>query len=107
MESPHPFIDNLFLKTLNQSEAVSLEAVFKEDEIKEPIFEMTKDKSLGPDDFSMHFYQECWDIIKEDLLKVSGVINLGVNSTFLMLIPKKGVVSLSDFRPISLVTSLL
>lgn len=39
------------------------------------------------------FYQVCWDIIKGDLLKVfaefydSDVINVGVNATFLVLIP--------------------
>lgn len=112
-ESPHPLIDNVFSKSLDQSEAASLEAVFEEDEIKEAIFGMAKDKTLGPDGFFMHFYQECWDIVKEDLLTVfqeffaSGVINLGVNSTFLVLIPKKeDAVSLLDFRPNSLVTSL-
>jgi len=74
---------------------------------------MAKDKSPGPDGFTILFYQECWEVIKTNLLKVfeeffaSGVINLGVNSTFLMLIPKKeGAASLTDFRPISLVTSI-
>lgn len=33
-ESPLPFIDNIFSKTLDQSEATSLEAVFEDEEIK-------------------------------------------------------------------------
>lgn len=37
---------------------------------------------------------------------MSGIINLGINATFIVLISKKGPVELSDFRPISLVTSL-
>jgi len=31
---------------------------------------MDKEKASGPDDFNMAFYQHCWDIIKEDLIKV-------------------------------------
>lgn len=94
-------------------EANSLEVAFLEDEIKEGVFGMAKDKSPSPDGFSMLFYQECWEIIKGDLVKVfkeffeSDIINLGVNITFLVLIPKKeGTVELNDFRPISLVIIL-
>jgi len=50
---------------------------------------------------------------KDDLLKVfskffkSGIINVGVNATFLVLLPKKdGASGLSDYRPICLVTNL-
>lgn len=39
-------------------------------ELEDPvIFQMGKDKAPNLDDFSITFYQECWDIIKEDLLK--------------------------------------
>lgn len=74
---------------------------------------MAKDKSLGLDGFSMLFYQECWEVIKLDLLKVfeefyeSGIINLGANATFLVLVSKKEeAIELADIRPISLVTNL-
>lgn len=50
-------------------ELASLRAT-KEMELEDPvIFQMGKDKAPNLDDFSITFYQECWDIIKEDLLK--------------------------------------
>lgn len=112
-EGERPFIDNSFSNSLGEVEVVSLEVPLTKEEVKKAIFGMAKDKSPGPDGFSMCFYHVCLDIIMEDLLKVleefyaSGIINVGTNATFFILIPKKkGAVELSDFRPISLVTSL-
>jgi hypothetical protein len=31
---------------------------------------MNGDKAPKPDDFSMGFFQSCWDVIKEDVMKV-------------------------------------
>lgn len=96
-----PVIENLFSKSLGSVEAESLEMAFLEEEIKEAIFGMTKDKSFRPDGFPIVFYQECWDFIKYDLLKVfeeffvSSIINLGVKAMFFVLILKKGVAELS------------
>lgn len=73
---------------------------------------MDNDKSPGFDGFSMLFYQECWKIIKKDLIEVfeefyeRGTINKCMNETFLVLIPKEEVTNFSDFKPISLVSSL-
>ncbi|KAL9449935.1 hypothetical protein AB3S75_011797 [Citrus x aurantiifolia] len=75
--------------------------------------QILEDKSPGSDGFSLAVYQDCWDVIKQDLLAVfrefykSGVVNSSTNSTFICLIPKKNEPSkLSEFRLISLVTSL-
>ncbi|RVW63734.1 LINE-1 retrotransposable element ORF2 protein [Vitis vinifera] len=58
-------------------------------------------------------FQDCWDVIKEDLVRVfaefhrSGVINQSTNASFIVLLPKKSTTKkISDFRPISLITSL-
>lgn len=74
---------------------------------------MDKDKSLGSNSFSMLFFQECWEILKRDLMEVfeefyeRGIISKGMNATFIVLIPKKKDTSyFLDFRPISLVGSL-
>ena len=52
-------------------------------------------------------------MVKEDLMKVfkefhsRGIVNQSTNATFIALVPKKSQTSkISDFRPISLVTSL-
>lgn len=70
-------------------------------------------KSPGPDGFSMLFYQECCDTIKEDLMKVKGeffergALNKSMSSTFIVLISKKDEArEMRDFHPINLITSL-
>ena len=77
------------------------------------VFQLNRDKAPSPDGFKVALYQECWDVIKEDLMKVfqefysSGIINQSTNATFIALVPKKSQShKVSNFRPISLVTSL-
>ena len=77
------------------------------------VFQLNKEQALGPDGFTIAVYQECWDVIKEDLMRVflefhtNGIINQSTNATFIALVPKKSqTFKISDFRPISLVTSL-
>lgn len=61
----------------------------------------------------MTIFQECWEIIKEDLAAIfsevhsKGKISRGTNSIFICHIPNKSsTIHLSDFHPISLLTSL-
>ncbi|RVX16675.1 Transposon TX1 uncharacterized 149 kDa protein [Vitis vinifera] len=77
------------------------------------VFQLNKEKALGPDGFTIAVYQECWDVIKEDLMRVflefhtNGIINQTTNATFIAMVPKKSqTFKISDYRPISLVTSL-
>ncbi|RVW74568.1 LINE-1 retrotransposable element ORF2 protein [Vitis vinifera] len=72
-----------------------------------------RDKAPGPDDFTIAVFQDCWDVIKEDLVRVfaefhnSGIINQNTNASFIVLLPKKSQSKkISDFRPISLITCL-
>lgn len=74
---------------------------------------MDKEKILSLNGFILAFYQDCWDIIKEDLLKVfirfhdNGVINKSTNSIFITLVPRGSWTNrIFDFGPISLVTNL-
>ena len=41
-----------------------------ENEIIEAIWTLHPDKSLGPNGFTINFYRDAWDIIKEDLKKM-------------------------------------
>ena len=90
-----------------------LDRPFLEEEVRFEVFQLNRDKAPGLDGFTMALYQECWDVIKEDLMKVfqefysSGIINQSTNATFIALVPKKSQShKVSNFRPISLVTSL-
>jgi hypothetical protein len=72
--------------------------------------EMNGDKAPGLDGFFMACFQKCWEVMKEDILKVfkefhsRGKFEKIFNATFVSLVPKKAiVVDIKDFRPISLV----
>ncbi|RVW49587.1 Transposon TX1 uncharacterized 149 kDa protein [Vitis vinifera] len=93
--------------------ASRLESPFTEEEIYKAIFQMDRDKAPGPDGFTIAVFQDCWEVIKEDLVRVfvefhrSGIINQSTNASFIVLLPKKSMSRrISDFRPISLITSL-
>lgn len=71
---------------------------------------MVKNKASGLDGFSIGFFQACWDVTKEDLMKVLQELfsfenfEKSHNVTFTTLLPKKSRASdMRDFRPISLV----
>lgn len=65
---------------------------FDADDILRAIFERDGNKSLGPDGYSMSFYQHKWETLKGDLLKVfeefhrNGIINADTNETYICLI---------------------
>lgn len=74
---------------------------------------MTSEKAPGSDGFTNAFYKSCWSVIKHDVLNAfhslynfhTGPLER-LNSTTIVLIPKKEVTELtSDFRPISLIHS--
>jgi len=74
---------------------------------------MNHDKAPGLDGFSIAFFQDCWDVIKTDLMGVFQDFHThskfvkSINATFLALIPKKsGAIDLKDFWPISRVTGI-
>lgn len=86
---------------------------FLEEEVKRVVWECEGGKSPGPDGFGVEFYKDCWDIVKEDLVREfselhdNGKLARGCNSSFIALIPKKvGANDLNQFHPISLIGSL-
>ncbi|WJZ84256.1 hypothetical protein VitviT2T_003869 [Vitis vinifera] len=77
------------------------------------VYHLNKEKAPGPNGFTIAVYQECRDVIKEDLIRVflefhtNEIINQSTNATFIALVPKKSqTFKISDYIPISLVTSL-
>jgi hypothetical protein len=103
-------LNNLEFDRLNEEEASSLEEPFEEKEVWEVIKGMNRDKAFGPDGFTLAFFQDCWGVVKEDLMVVfaefhaRGKFVKSINSTFILLISKvHGAKEIKDFRPISLV----
>lgn len=43
---------------------------FSENEIKNALFQMEKNKGAGPDKIPIEFYQTCWDIVKNDVIQL-------------------------------------
>ena len=106
-------VEGLDWSPISEESALRLDSLFTEEEISKAIFQLDRDKAPGPDGFTIAVFQECWDVIKEDLVRVfaefhrSGIINQSTNASFIVLIPKKSLSKrISDFRPISLITSL-
>ena len=80
-----------------------------EEELKCVLRSFQKDRSPGPDGWTIEFFLELYDLLGLDLLQVvndtriTGRISTCFNSTFIALIPKvDNPLSLNDFRPISL-----
>ena len=78
-------------------------------EVSEAVFSQPKDKTPGPDGFSIEFYQNYWNIIKKPLFEAikaffhSGYMNASWNHSFIALIPKVDqAISSQHFRPIGL-----
>ncbi|KAK4384648.1 hypothetical protein Sango_3039900 [Sesamum angolense] len=54
---------------LSEEDLQHLSSIPKLEEVKAVVFDMCPDSTAGPDGFTSHFYQSCWDIIAKDLLE--------------------------------------
>ncbi|RVW63481.1 Transposon TX1 uncharacterized 149 kDa protein [Vitis vinifera] len=106
-------IEGLHLPCLNSCVAEGLEVPFTVEEIHSALMDMNGDKAPGPDGFTGAFWQTCWDFVKEEIMDlfkeffVQKSFAKSLNTTFLVLIPKKGgAEDLGEFRPISLLGGL-
>ncbi|RVW97660.1 Exocyst complex component SEC8 [Vitis vinifera] len=84
-------IEGLHLHRLNFQEAENLEVPFSEEEIHSALLELNGDKALGPDGFTVGFWQACWDFVKEEILELfkefcdQRSFAKSLNTTFLVL----------------------
>ena len=108
-----PCWNNIEFDNIGAEEAARLEESLSVDEVFSALSDLNGDKAPGPEGFSLAFWQFYWDFVKDKVMGFfkdffeRGKFVRSLNTTFLVLIPKKRwAEDLSDFRPISLVGGL-
>ena len=108
-----PPLPDLNLNRIGTEEAACLEESFTENEIWTAISGLNRDKAPGPDGFPIAFWSFSWDFVKTEVIGFfkefydNSRFVKNLNTTFLVLIPKKqNVEDFKDLRPISLVGGL-
>ncbi|GKV36551.1 hypothetical protein SLEP1_g44670 [Rubroshorea leprosula] len=105
-----PHLDGIAFNKISEDENSMLLAPFSEEEVKRAMWSCECSKAPGPNGFNFKFIREMWEEIKDDMMGYvedfhnHGKLVRGVNSSFIMLIPK--VVNpqkIEEFRPISLI----
>jgi hypothetical protein len=100
---------SLYPKIVLEEEVSSLEQVVTLEELSDVLKGFAKDKSPGPDGWTVEFFLFFFDMVGPDLLamvedtRIRGEVIHPINSTFLALILKSNrPLSFSDYRPIAL-----
>ncbi|GJR32994.1 putative RNA-directed DNA polymerase, eukaryota, reverse transcriptase zinc-binding domain protein [Tanacetum coccineum] len=103
------FSSNLF-KQLTSEDNIFLESPFTSQEIKDAVWDCGGNKAPGPDGFTFKLIKKHWSILGDDITSyvkdfyTSAFIPRGCNSSFITLVPKvDDPITVSDFRPISLI----
>ncbi|GJR19030.1 putative reverse transcriptase domain, reverse transcriptase zinc-binding domain protein [Tanacetum coccineum] len=84
----------LFEQILDNAMADDMIRNVSDNEIKEAMFSMGNDKSPGPDGYTVAFFKEDWDIVRNDVIKdvkeffTNGKLLKELNHTIIALIPK-------------------
>lgn len=91
---------------LTSDEIAMLEKPFTLEEVKHVVFSYNSSKAPRPDGFSFLFYQEFWDLILSDVMKLVNSFYYNqldvarINLASICLIPKKAdAISITQFRP--------
>jgi hypothetical protein len=94
---------------VKEDDATLLDCPCTKLELWEVLKSFAKDKSLGPDGWTVEFFIHFFDLVGDDLLemvedsRLRGSVNKSINVTFLTLIPKvNNPLSFGDYRPIAL-----
>ncbi|RVW53977.1 LINE-1 retrotransposable element ORF2 protein [Vitis vinifera] len=73
---------------ISEESASGLDSPFTEEEISKAIFQLDRDKAPGLDGFTIAVFQDCWDVIKKDLIiakvlsgRLRGVLHETIHST--------------------------
>ena len=86
---------------------------FFEEEIKAALFQMGKNKVVGPDNMPVEFFQSCWEIVKDDIVQMFDEfyrLELDVsrhNYDIITLLPKVlDAEKIQQYRPICLLNCI-
>ena len=108
-----PSLAGLDFDHLGDEDATKLEVAFSEEEVFLALCKLNGDKAPRSNGFTITFWQYSWDFVKEEVLGFfrefheQGKFVRSLNTTFLVLIPKKGDANdLRDYRSISMVGGL-
>jgi hypothetical protein len=98
-----------FPRLVTEQDSLLLESPCTREELWDVLKAFAKDRSPGPDGWTMEFFIHFFELVGDELLDVvedsrsRGVVTKALNSTFLVLIPKVNKpTTFGDFRPISL-----
>ncbi|KAI9201019.1 hypothetical protein LWI28_016717 [Acer negundo] len=102
-------VDDVIPSLVTVVENAFLTSVSSADDIHDTVFVINAASAPRPDGFSGSFYQRCWDVVGSDVVLavqdffITRVIFLGLNSSFIVLLPKlRDSISVNQFRPIIL-----
>jgi hypothetical protein len=112
-EAWRPVLGGVEFNSLGAEEATHIERPFSKEEVVIALKQISGEKAPGPDGFTLAFFHHCWNVVKNEVLDsiqefyVHEDFERSLNSTFVVLIPKKvGASDVKDFRPISLTGSI-
>ena len=90
-----------------------MRGILWKEEVLEALKEAEGDKALGPNSFTIAFFQKCWSVLEQDVMAFfmnfhsQCLFEKSFNATFLCLIPKNvNAINIKEFHPISLVGNL-
>ena len=106
-------LDVVDFKMLTPKDSMNLISTFKEEEIKEAVWQCDGSKSPGPDRFNFNFIRKSWEYMKDEFVSALnlfhdiGAIPKRCNASFIALVSKvKDPSKLEQYRPISLVGAI-
>ena len=106
-------VDGLTFSKLEDQEVARLEKPFTKKEVFFALHELNGEKAPGLDGHTTAFWHFSWETVEGEVMVVfkdffvSGKFEKSLNSTFIVMVPKKERADdFKDFRPISLVGSL-
>lgn len=94
----HPRLDmppELFIHRISHCDIAFLESSFSVDEVRNVVWSCGSNKSPDPNGFNFVFFKENWEMLKDEIMVMMnefhchGKIVRGMNSSFIVLIPKK------------------